>query len=328
MADDNSKKGRILPSGNPHDAYFKAVMGEAHNAKDLIYKHLPKDITSQFSAELPVLVQGSFVDESLSVHLSDMLYRVKLKTGNEAFVYTLIEHKSSPDALAPLQLLRYMVRIWTDWTKENTGKDRGGLPVIIPLVFYHGQRRWTVPTSFSMLFEDVPEALQSCIPDFLYELVDLGQIEDQDLSNDPRLASLLMPMKYIFTPKIMLELTKTTENLLKLETMDFQLFLSYIIHARQDIGRKEVDKILDLLPSPQQEDIMAGLAQEFKDDWYSKGEVDGKAELLMELLHERFGSLSKDVKDKIFRANADTLRVWSKNILKASSLDDVFKDTK
>ncbi len=337
MADDgDSKKGRILPSGNPHDAYFKAVMGEAKNAKDLIHKHLPKDISSQLSSDLPVLVQGSFVDEALSVHLSDMLYRVKLKAGNEAFVYTLIEHKSSPDALAPLQLLRYMVRIWTDWTKEN----KGSLPVIIPLVFYHGQRRWTVPTSFSMLFEDVPKSLQSCIPDFLYELVDLGQIEDKDLSNDPRLASLLMPMKYIFAPKIMLELTKEADNLLKLETMDFQLFLSYIIHARRDIGRKEVDKILNLLPSLQQEDIMAGLAQEWLEEGYSKGRNEGiaegiaegeaneKAKLLIELLEERFSDISKDVKVKISSADADTVGSWFSKAIKASSLDDIFKSNK
>ncbi len=333
MADDDDRKtGRILPSGNPHDAYFKVVMGEARNANDLIRKHLPKDITSQFASDLPELVSGSFVDESLAVHLSDMLYRVKLKTGGDVFVYTLIEHKSSPDALAPLQLLRYMTRIWSDWTKENKGR----LPVIIPLVFYHGKRRWSVPTRFSMLFEDVPEALQSSIPDFLYELVDLGQIDDKDLSDDPRLSALLMPMKYIFTPEIMLELTKTTDNLLRLEKMDFRLFLSYILHARSDIGRKEVDKILDLLPSPQQEDIMAGLAQEFKDDWYSKGiaegevkgKVEGKAELLIELLEERFGCISKDVKERIFNADADSIKDWSKNIFKVSTLDDVFNDMK
>ena len=338
MADDkDGKKGRILPSGNPHDAYFKTVMGEARNAKDLFYKHLPGEMTCQFAPGLPELIQGSFVDEDLSVHLSDMLYRVKLKTGSEAFVYTLIEHKSSPDALAPLQLLRYMVRIWVDWTRENRGKK---LPVIIPLVFYHGKRRWRVPTRFSMMFENTPEALQCCIPDFLHELVDLGQVENKELSNDPRLAALLMAMKHIFAPNIMLELAREQENLLSLETIDFQLFLSYIIHTRQDIGREDVGKILDLLPLSQQEDIMAGLAQEFKDDWFAKGEaqgklegrlegkLEGKAELLVELLQQRFGSLSRDVKEKISGADSDSIRIWSENIFTASRLDEVFKSKK
>ncbi len=59
-----------------------------------------------------------------------------------------------------------------------------------------------------------------------------------------------------------------------------------------------------------------------------KGKTEGKAELLIELLHERFGSLSKDVKKRISSADADTLKVWSKNLFKASNLGDIFKDTK
>ncbi len=77
---------------------------------------------------------------------------------------------------------------------------------------------------------------------------------------------------------------------------------------------------------------MAGLAQEFRDDWYSKGEakgkVDGKAELLTELLENNFGSLSSDIKEKISKANADTVGSWFSKAMKASSLDDIFKSNK
>ena len=339
---DNSKSSlqrRSLPSGNPHDAYFKTVMGEARNARDLIHRHLPEDMTRLFASDLPERIQGSFVDESLSEHLSDMLYRIRLKSGHDTLVYTLIEHKSSPDALAPLQLLCYMVCIWEelrkDSRKENRAESRGRkLPVIIPLVFYHGKSRWTVPTCFARLFEDVPEALQGCIPDFLYEVVDLGQIEDAELAGDPRLAALLMPMKYIYTPEIMQALMRTAEKLLALDKMDFQLLLSYIIQARRDIGRRDVNRILDLLPLPEQEDIMTGLAQEFKDDWYKKGKTEGraegkaegKAELLLRLLERRFGPLAQEEKKRVLHADADTLEHWGDRMFEVLDLAAVFVD--
>ncbi|MBV8806204.1 MAG: Rpn family recombination-promoting nuclease/putative transposase, partial [Sinobacteraceae bacterium] len=59
------------------------------------------------------------MDEELREHLSDVLFRVQLKTGGDAFAYVLVEHKSVPDPGARLQLLRYVVRILSNWYEQN-----------------------------------------------------------------------------------------------------------------------------------------------------------------------------------------------------------------
>jgi predicted transposase/invertase (TIGR01784 family) len=59
----------------------------------------------------PEVISGSFVDEELRQHHSDVLFRVQLKSGSDAFAYVLVEHKSVPDPIARLQLLRYVVRV-------------------------------------------------------------------------------------------------------------------------------------------------------------------------------------------------------------------------
>ena len=242
-----------------------------------------------------------------------------------AYIYALVEHKSSPDALAPLQLLRYMTRIWTDWTKdkENNGKS---LPVIIPLVFYHGQRRWTIPTSFAPLFGDLPKILQPYIPDFTHELTDLGEVDDQNLSTNKRLAALLRPMKYIFTTEIMLHLKGKDDELLKLEQMDIVAWMTYILKVRTDIEREDIKSVMEHLPALAKEEIMAGLAQEFRDEWYDKGITDGEGKLLIRLLERRFGSISDEVRDRVIKADAAKVELWGDRILDASSLDDVFKN--
>jgi predicted transposase YdaD len=73
-------------------------------------------------------VEGSFIDEGTRRSQCDRLYRVQLRSGGEAFVYFLIEHKSAPDGRVALQLLRYLARIWE--RHQRRGGKRG-----VPLRF-------------------------------------------------------------------------------------------------------------------------------------------------------------------------------------------------
>ena len=333
MTDEDDKQ--VQEHGSFHDAYFQKIFKERKNANALLRDNLPQEITDLFAPDLPKVISGTFFDERLSRHLSDILFEVKLKNGSSACIYALVEHKSSPDALVSLQLLKYMSRIWADWIKDNENKKKNKekyLPVIIPMVLYHGQRRWKVPTSFAPLFGDIPEILRPYIPDFTHELTDLGEINDQNLSTDKRLAALLRPMKYIFTTEIMLHLKGKDDELLKLDQVDIVAWMAYVLKVRTDIEQEDIKGVMEHLPALEREEIMAGLAQEFRDEWYNKGQiegkVEGKAELLMEQLEYAFGSLSNDVKEKIMKADLDTLRLWGKKILKASSLDDIFNSNK
>ena len=329
---------------SPHDAYFKAVLGEPRNAGVILRERLPEDIVALLAPDLPEPVPGTFIDEQLRPHISDLLYRLRLKSGETALLYALLEHKSTPDALTPLQLLRYMTRIWSKWTRqgeERAGQEQtsgktahnGPLPVIIPLVFYHGKRRWNVPRHFAGLFGRPPDELARYIPDFPYEFVDLGHIPDADLSRDPRLRALLMPPKHIFDDDWFAALLEAIDLLLALDPMDVILWMNYIVAARRDFGRRQADQLLRRLPPSQREDIMGSLAQEWLDEGYKRGraegEAKGRAELLMRLLERRFGPLPQAVKDRIAAARPDTLELWGDRVLDAASLDDVFeKDTR
>jgi predicted transposase YdaD len=106
---------------------------------------------------MPELLPGSFVDEHLAQHHSDLLFSLRLKTGDPALAYLLLEHKSSPDAGTPLQLLRYIVRILTKCYDE---RRRLPLPVVLPLVAHHGPGEWTFSTAFIDLFGNVPESVR------------------------------------------------------------------------------------------------------------------------------------------------------------------------
>lgn len=72
----------------------------------------------------------------------------------EVYVISLIEHKSDIDYDVAMQLLRYMTVIWQEY-KKNREKEQEGCsrrknfryPLIIPIVYYEGTRRWTAKRS-------------------------------------------------------------------------------------------------------------------------------------------------------------------------------------
>jgi hypothetical protein len=70
-----------------------------------------------------------------------------------------------------LDLLRYLVRIWDFLGKQG---GRVPLPVVLPLVLYHGKARWRISWSFSSLFA-APEVLKPYVPEFTYLLTDLSR---------------------------------------------------------------------------------------------------------------------------------------------------------
>jgi predicted transposase/invertase (TIGR01784 family) len=108
------------------------------------------------------------VDEDLKRHASDLLYNVKLKSGGDARIVVLVDHKSGPEKWVALQLLRYQVQIWQE--EKNDKADK--LPVVIPVVLYHGRKKWRVSEHFSDLFPPVELSLAwDFIPHFRSDII-------------------------------------------------------------------------------------------------------------------------------------------------------------
>ena len=152
-----------------HDIFFRAVFTKEDNARDLLLSVLPQGILGMLDLESVTVDNTSFIDRKLSERHSDLLIRTSLR-GAPVLIYILVEHKSYPDRWTLFQLLKYMVRIW----------ERKTLPSIIPVIFYHGTRRWRLPLNFSSYF--VPEdRLKPYIPEFHPVMVNLQQVEDRKL---------------------------------------------------------------------------------------------------------------------------------------------------
>jgi len=98
---------------NIHDKLFKHTLSIPSEAKALVKQFLPTWIRQNLDYRTFKLNTQSFVNESLDEYLTDIVYDCKWKGNFSIKISFLLEHKSYPDKLTPLQLLRYLTEAYT-----------------------------------------------------------------------------------------------------------------------------------------------------------------------------------------------------------------------
>src|SRR5437868_2111420 len=143
---------------SPHDALFKAVFGQADHARGALRAAVPAALGDALNWSTLALQPGSFVDAVLSPQHTDLLYAATWHADAEAPVYLLFEHQSAPPTSGRMaeRILGYQVRIWDRWRTEHPRAK--ALPVILPIVLYHGAAAWSEARSFEALL-DVPGSM-------------------------------------------------------------------------------------------------------------------------------------------------------------------------
>jgi predicted transposase/invertase (TIGR01784 family) len=186
---------------NPHDHFFRESFGRPEIVRSYLEEYLPADLQAELNLDDLTLQDGSFIDEELRVHQSDLLYRTTLRESDlPTYLYFLFEHKSTPELLIGLQLLRYQLRFWEDQVKQKQP-----LSPIIPLVVYHGEKQWSVPTDFFSLL-GAPEALRPYLLDFHYQLRDFSYLSDEEIRGEIWLRVCLNVLRTIYDPNLWHEL--------------------------------------------------------------------------------------------------------------------------
>ena len=321
--------GRMIRSmstsiANPHDAFFKQFMSKPELARTFLREHLPPQVAELLAPELPEQVPGSYVDEELAQHHSDLVFRVRLKSGDPALAYLLLEHKSYSDPATRLQLLRYVVRILAKWYPEN---NQLPLPVVVPLVAHHGPRGWKCSTEFIDLFGNVPDPLRPYLTSFRHALVDLATVDDSALSTDIRLDAYLKAMKYAQRADLPQQLRVILVP--ELPDMDIVAILQYINAGPVAVGLEAIQAALQSVNYSRREAIMGHFSEQFVEQGRQQGRQEGRAEgeamFLVRLLEMRFGPIPSSLHERIYAADVISIGVWFDRAVEARELLSVFE---
>ena len=150
----------------------------------------------------------------LSALQSDLIFKVKRKDGKKILIYVLIEHKSFVDKWVLFQVLGYIVRInerereikeierkrKKDENKknnrpENEGVEKECITVVLPVILYHGINKWNIEKDLSALYCNA-DNFTNYIPEFDYELVNLSNYNDNEITGNVYLRAALLVMKH------------------------------------------------------------------------------------------------------------------------------------
>jgi len=284
----------------PHDRFFRQVFGQPDIAADFLARYLPAPIAASLDLSTVAPQPDTFIDPDLSEYHSDLLLRVGLRDGGQAWIYVLLEHKSYEDRLVTVQLLRYLIRVWDRDARDRASPARAGRTAadaidsddvadaadasdaegraprpVIPILLYHGQQPWNAPTRLSELF-DGPEELRPYWPDLQVMLVDLTALPEEAIVGQVRLRVMLLVMRAIRSPDLgqrlqgyLALLRDVVEQTTAMGTL--QVVLRYVAHASGEITEAELRQAVDAaLPEPGGESMTTLVEQ-----WLEQGRQEG-----------------------------------------------------
>ena len=235
---------------SPHDEFFRNVFADVAIARDFLENYLPAPILKIVELENLEIQPGTYVDKKLKKFSTDMLFKTTINK-REGYVYFLFEHKSYPDRLVALQLLTYMVQIWNQKVNRENATH---IPMIIPMVIYHGKSKWNIGTLEDLIldFDLLPEEAKQMIPDYHYQVYDLSRYSDEEIKGHAKLRIMISILKAVFgnsDADALQTIVKAGAALAELEESEkgieyFEVCLRYILDSRLDFSTEQLNIII------------------------------------------------------------------------------------
>jgi len=259
----------------PHDAVFRQLLSQPDVARDFMEIHLPPQLLALCDLSTLRLASGSFVEDDLRPYFSDVLYSLKTRSGDDGYVQVLIEHQSTPDKQMAFRLLRYAVAAM----KRHLDAGHKKLPLVIPVLFYAGQRSpYPYSTCWLDGFDD--PALAASFYGKSFPLVDVTVIPDDKIVQHRRMAVLTLLQKHIRQRDLaeIMDLLVAAWQADKSSSQTLSL-VNYIIQAGETTDASAFVREL-AQRMPQQEEALMTIAEQLKQE----GELKGKLEVARSLL--------------------------------------------
>ena len=280
-----------MPSS--HDLFIKGILSNQTEAIDFFDGSLPESITKLLQLENLELTKETFIGKNHDESRTDLLYKVPLKTGSSVYIYLLFEHKSYYDPKIFTQLLEYLSKIynWQFINQEN-------LTIVIPFVFYHGERGWDLGETFLDNFplNSIPEEFLKFIPNFAIQLLELKskgkafQTRNLALHLYMRMIQIIREIPEEF--KIHLKEIYTSLREEKNFTKRIEILrnlLEYLSRARNDAENYSVNEIIQGI-----EVEYMNFLEKIREEGELKGKLENKLETARKM--QEFGDTFEKIK--------------------------------
>lgn len=257
----------------PHDGLFKTFLTHTATARDFLTFHLPPGLLKVCNLDTLRLESCSFIEEDLRPYFADVLYSLKTARG-DSYVYTLIEHQSSPDKHMAFRLMRYAIAAM----QRHLDAGHTQLPLVIPLLFCHGRASpWPCTLNWLDLFSEPDLARQ--LYGNAFPLIDVGAMSDDVIMQHRAMAILELMFKHIHRR----DLEELEEPLVKLIGAEYNTpeQRDALMHwAVQHGDSARPGTFLQTLARrlPQHEEEFMTIAERLRQEGHVKGRMEGHEE--------------------------------------------------
>lgn len=300
--DDKTKPEQV---SNPHDAFFRRMMADKAIAKSFLQQHLPEEVKSYVDLTSLEQVPDKLIQTDLKLSICDILYRVKIGD-REGYLYTLVEHQSTPETLLPLRVWQYVIKIM-----QRNVKNNKRVPLVLPIVIYNGKVKYNKPTRLNDLINAPSELVMNILGDFKpFQLIDLNVIKDEKLRDDTWSGVMQYVMKYAAKKNIMsnMQLLMPTLRKVVFASSDgkdnFETMIYYIMNFTQLETHEDLSKLFSKGLTTEYGDIIMAadnsLRAKLRKEAFEEGKLEGnlEGELRGERRGERRGELRGELKGK------------------------------
>ena len=223
---------------NSHDVFVKKAMSDKNVAREFFEANLPQDILSQVDLSTLKQEKENYFDNTLGNGIVDLIYSVNFGL-DKGYLIALVEHQSTQDYKMPLRIMKYVLRICDDYLKKNKG---GKIPLIYPILFYSGQKKYTAPLSLYSLFANSERAKEFLTKPI--QLVESSNFQKDDIRGSNYAGLMMYFMSKIRERDIFPFIHEVIESITKIsEDGDSAYIESILYYILEKADSEKVDGI-------------------------------------------------------------------------------------
>ena len=278
----NNKKSEVIT--NPHDQFFCSSMADKRVAQEFLKTHLPREICDLIDFNELVLQPRNQVNAVRVESIVDVLFKTRIAE-KEAYIYLLLEHQSTPDALMSFRVIQYTVNAINYHLKHhNTTK----IPLIYPLVVYNGK-----PYQFTKDIKDLVDAPRELVDRYFlkpFQLLDLSQIDDEVIKQNTWSGIMEFALKHIFA-RDMLPFLRDIAPILKIIDQNngrdyIGVVLQYILERAELSDQAAFFELINTNVSHETGEKIMSIAQKLRTEGKLEGKLEEKINTAKKMLTE------------------------------------------
>ncbi len=213
--------------------------------------------------------------------------------------------------------------------KENL-KPGDRLPAVLPLVLHNAKSRWRAPLRLETLFVPVPKDLRRYLPRLNYLLLDERRLDLGRPELRRNRTAALFRIESNEVPEALPGLSQALDNLLPAEDAALRRTIHgwFAMVVRRTFPDAIIPEGVNLEEAPMLEETLIKwrdqVVRETRREALREGKLEARREMLLELMTQRFGRLSTEVRRQIEETSSiQELRKMGRKILRARSLEEM-----